>query len=55
MPSAWDLTSRMAVGWCGTKVRLAPLDEERHLEGSLKWVNDPDRVRRCRARVSGST
>jgi RimJ/RimL family protein N-acetyltransferase len=32
----------MAYGWEGSKVRLAPLDEEKHLENCLAWINDPD-------------
>jgi RimJ/RimL family protein N-acetyltransferase len=31
----------MAYGWEGDKVRLAPLDKERHLAGALRWLNDP--------------
>jgi hypothetical protein len=32
----------MAVGWQGDKVRLVPLDRERHLDNALQWLNDPD-------------
>jgi RimJ/RimL family protein N-acetyltransferase len=32
----------MAYGWEGEKVRLAPLDRERHLENAVRWMNDPD-------------
>jgi RimJ/RimL family protein N-acetyltransferase len=32
----------MSHGWEGTKVRLAPLDREKHLENALKWFNDPE-------------
>jgi RimJ/RimL family protein N-acetyltransferase len=32
----------MRHGWEGEKVRLVPLDKERHLENTLLWINDPD-------------
>ncbi len=32
----------MATGWEGEKVRLVPLDEERHFENCVRWVNDPN-------------
>ncbi|HXO21555.1 MAG TPA: GNAT family protein [Thermoanaerobaculia bacterium] len=32
----------MAQGWEGDKVRLVPLDKERHLENALAWINDPE-------------
>ena len=32
----------MTYGWEGEKVRLAPLDREKHLEHALKWFNDPE-------------
>ncbi len=35
----------MAYGWEGEKVRLAPLDKLRHLEGALRWLNDPEVTR----------
>jgi len=31
----------MGFGWEGEKVRLVPLDRERHFENALRWVNDP--------------
>lgn len=31
----------MPRGWEGDKVRLVPLDKERHLENALRWMNDP--------------
>ena len=31
----------MAYGWEGDKVRLVPLDKQRHLENALSWFNDP--------------
>lgn len=31
----------MAAGWSGDRVRLVPLDRERHLENALAWFNDP--------------
>jgi RimJ/RimL family protein N-acetyltransferase len=35
----------MAFGWEGEKVRLVPLDRERHLDNALKWFNDPEVTR----------
>ncbi len=35
----------MAFGWEGEKVRLVPIDRERHLENSLRWINDPEVTR----------
>lgn len=32
----------MTVGWEGEKVRLVPLDKERHLANALAWFNDPE-------------
>ena len=32
----------MSFGWEGDKVRLVPLDKERHFENCARWVNDPD-------------
>jgi len=32
----------MGYGWEGEKVRLVPLDRDRHLENALKWFNDPE-------------
>ncbi len=32
----------MAYGWQGEKVRLVPLDMEKHFENCLRWVNDPE-------------
>ena len=32
----------MSYGWEGDKVRLVPLDREKHLENALKWFNDPE-------------
>ena len=32
----------MAFGWEGELVRLVPLDDEKHLENALKWLNDPE-------------
>jgi RimJ/RimL family protein N-acetyltransferase len=31
----------MAYGWEGEKVRLVPLDKEKHLANALAWLNDP--------------
>ena len=31
----------MSYGWEGDKVRLVPLDKDRHLENALRWFNDP--------------
>jgi RimJ/RimL family protein N-acetyltransferase len=33
---------RMAYGWEGQKVRLVPLDKEKHLAKVMLWINDPD-------------
>ena len=35
----------MTYGWEGQKVRLVPLDRERHLENYLRWMNDPEVTR----------
>jgi ribosomal-protein-alanine N-acetyltransferase len=32
----------MAYGWEGDKVRLVPLDRDKHLGNALKWFNDPE-------------
>jgi len=32
----------MGQGWEGDKVRLVPLDKERHFENALQWLNDPE-------------
>lgn len=32
----------MGYGWEGEKVRLVPLEKERHLENALRWFNDPE-------------
>ncbi len=32
----------MAFGWMGKKVRLIPLDKERHFENAVRWLNDPE-------------
>jgi RimJ/RimL family protein N-acetyltransferase len=31
----------MAYGWEGKRVRLVPLELERHFVNALKWINDP--------------
>lgn len=31
----------MAYGWEGERVRLVPLDWDRHFENCLRWINDP--------------
>ena len=31
----------MTYGWEGEKVRLVPLDRDKHLDNALKWFNDP--------------
>lgn len=36
----------MAYGWEGEKVRLAPLDKQRHLENVVRWLNDPETTER---------
>jgi len=32
----------MSYGWEGDKVRLVPLDRDKHLGNALKWFNDPE-------------
>lgn len=32
----------MITGWVGEKIRLVPLDRERHFENALRWLNDPE-------------
>ena len=32
----------MAYGWEGEKVRLVPLDKQKHLDNALLWLNDPE-------------
>jgi RimJ/RimL family protein N-acetyltransferase len=32
----------MGYGWEGDKVRLVPLDRDKHLGNALKWFNDPE-------------
>lgn len=32
----------MAFGWEGTKVRLIPLEREKHFDNCVRWLNDPD-------------
>ncbi len=32
----------MGYGWQGEKVRLVPLDKERHLANAVAWLNDPE-------------
>lgn len=31
----------MPFGWEGEKVRLVPLDKQRHFENCVRWLNDP--------------
>lgn len=31
----------MSYGWEGKKVRLVPLDRDKHLDNALLWLNDP--------------
>lgn len=35
----------MGYGWEGEKVRLVPLDRERHLANAVRWINDPEVTR----------
>jgi RimJ/RimL family protein N-acetyltransferase len=35
----------MGFGWQGEKVRLVPLDRERHLANAVRWMNDPEITR----------
>lgn len=32
----------MNFGWAGEKVRLVPLEAEKHLENAVCWMNDPE-------------
>lgn len=32
----------MGYGWEGAKVRLVPLDRERHFDNAVRWLNDPE-------------
>ncbi len=32
----------MGYGWESERVRLVPLDEAKHFENCLRWINDPD-------------
>ena len=32
----------MAYGWGGERVRLVPLDRDRHLANAIAWMNDPE-------------
>lgn len=32
----------MATGWEGGRIRLMPMDAERHFKNICRWVNDPD-------------
>ena len=32
----------MSFGWEGEKIRLVPLDIEKHLANAIKWMNDPE-------------
>jgi ribosomal-protein-alanine N-acetyltransferase len=35
----------MGFGWEGEKVRLVPLDRDKHLGNAVKWFNDPEVTR----------
>lgn len=35
----------MPLGWEGERVRLVPLDRDKHMDNALKWLNDPDVTR----------
>jgi RimJ/RimL family protein N-acetyltransferase len=32
----------MSFGWSGEKVRLVPIDFDRHFENCYRWINDPE-------------
>ena len=32
----------MAFGWEGEKVRLVPLERDKHFDNCVRWLNDPD-------------
>ncbi|MFC1610487.1 GNAT family N-acetyltransferase [Myxococcota bacterium] len=34
--------SGLIPGWQGEKVRLVPIDKEKHLDNVIRWLNDPD-------------
>jgi len=40
-----ELGVAMSFGWEGDKVRLVPLDRDKHLGNALKWFNDPEVTR----------
>jgi RimJ/RimL family protein N-acetyltransferase len=35
----------MAKGWEGERLRLVPLDHDRHLDNAVEWFNDPEVTR----------
>ena len=35
----------MIQGWQGEKVRLVPLDDDRHFDNAVTWLNDPEITR----------
>ena len=35
----------MGYGWEGEKIRLVPLDRDKHLENAVRWFNDPEVTR----------
>ncbi|MBK9119141.1 MAG: GNAT family N-acetyltransferase [Phycisphaerales bacterium] len=35
------MTTPIHFGWEGEKVRLVPLDRDRHFQNCVRWVNDP--------------
>lgn len=32
----------MSFGWEGKKVRLVPLDKDKHFDNCVRWINDPE-------------
>lgn len=36
---------RHAIGWTGNRVRLVPIENDRHSEATYRWMNDPDTTR----------
>ena len=40
-----SLSNILPFGWVGQKVRLVPLDREKHFANALRWLNDPEVTR----------
>ena len=35
----------MVKGWEGEKIRLVPMERQRHLDNAVTWINDPEVTR----------